>query len=456
MGDAVNRFHERSRILVDIRPLERKEVTHVDRSSERTGRAPSFRVEVGPEVGARKVVHRRELGSPPSEVVVPRLTDCSPEAAALEWRHDMIVFLVVEVQEPWCLTVDPSGSTREEGTFEAVRDTVSQDLSWRSTAVLFVVIVGEAVEESLDGFGRHERLKRPEFLVCIRPNTHGVPASSASVYIASAPLFILETVPIVMPSFTQLANDVIRQADLLLLVVDAREPSTAENPVLYELMRRQDKKVLYVINKIDLVEEAAWKLLRQQLKPSIAVSAKEHLGTMMLLRKINEIAHGEDVLVGVLGYPNTGKSSLINALRSRGSTSVSPIAGHTRAIQRVRVSEHIMLLDTPGVLPFADRKDAEKHSRLSMVGTIDIAKVKDPDILAFELMREHPALVESYYAVPVSKDLEDTLDAIARAKKLVLPGGEPDVMRMARQILKDYQAGKMVVKRDIHAYKRRD
>ncbi len=244
-----------------------------------------------------------------------------------------------------------------------------------------------------------------------------------------------------MHSYYQVAAKVARQADLILLVVDARQGLVTDNPLVHELAR--GKKLLYVINKIDLVDEAVWKSLRRKLKPSIAVSAKMHLGTMMLIRKINEIAHGEDVVVGVLGYPNTGKSSLINAMKGRGSTSVSPQAGHTKAVQKIRVTDKIMLLDAPGIIPRDDRDDVALHEKHAFLGTVDVHKLKDPDIALVRLMQEYPGMVEAHFDVPVIKDFDATIEAIAIKKNLVMAGKQPDITRASRGILRDFQTGKI-------------
>lgn len=241
--------------------------------------------------------------------------------------------------------------------------------------------------------------------------------------------------------YQQLAHAVIKEADILLMVLDARQADVTVNDLLLNMIG--DKKLIYVINKIDLVPEEQWKSLKQRFKPSIAVSCTKHQGTIMLLKKINQIAHGEEVKVGVLGYPNTGKSSLINALRSRGATSVSPVAGHTKALQNVRVSSTVLLIDTPGVLPFADIYNEEKREKLSFIGTTDIHKVKEPDLLAMKLMQAYPGIVESHYAVAVLDDYELTLETIAAKKHYFLAGKEPDSKRMAKQILEDFQRGKI-------------
>lgn len=243
-----------------------------------------------------------------------------------------------------------------------------------------------------------------------------------------------------MASFQQLVRNVIRHADILLMVVDARQPETTINEYMLQMLH--GKKLLYVINKIDLVPEEDWKALKRKLRPSVAVSSTQHLGTIMLLKKINAIAHGGEVKVGVIGYPNTGKSSLINALRSRGSASVSSVAGHTKALQHIRVSKNILLVDTPGVLPREEEKDADRTRMHEYLGTIDVSRVKEPDLAVFALMERYPGMIERFYALDHA-DAEELLAAIALKKNVLRAGGEPDTMRMARQVLRDYQSGKM-------------
>ncbi len=245
-----------------------------------------------------------------------------------------------------------------------------------------------------------------------------------------------------MVSYQKLAKDVTRDADIVLLVVDARDPETTSHPDLVNLVKA--KKLLYVINKIDLVPEEAWSTLKRKLRPSVAVSSTQHLGTMMLLRKINALAHGAEAVVAVIGYPNTGKSSLINALRGRGSASVSPVAGHTKAIQKVRVSSKIVLLDSPGVLMRTDVRNEEKADKLAALGTIDVDKLREPDLLALKLLHDQPGLLEHYYGVPVREDKEASLEAIAVKKRLLSAGGQPDVQRAAKMLLRDYTSGKIM------------
>lgn len=66
---------------------------------------------------------------------------------------------------------------------------------------------------------------------------------------------------------------------------------------------------------------------------------------------------GRDILVGTLGYPNVGKSSVINGVTGRHRASTSPISGHTKGVQHVDAGSRIMFMDTPGVIPFDENDE---------------------------------------------------------------------------------------------------
>ena len=104
---------------------------------------------------------------------------------------------------------------------------------------------------------------------------------------------------------------VIDMSDILLEVLDARFVEDTRNPELEEEIQKKAKKIIYVINKSDL-----FSLRNAELLPSIFVSCKNRKGVRELRDMIKRSASGikkpEKVVVGVIGYPNTGKSSLIN------------------------------------------------------------------------------------------------------------------------------------------------
>ncbi len=154
----------------------------------------------------------------------------------------------------------------------------------------------------------------------------------------------------------------------------------------------------------------------------------------------------EVIRVGVLGYPNVGKSSLINSMKGKKSAPSSSVSGFTKGIQKVRADNRIVFLDTPGVVPYMEKNDS-KHA---FIGTIDYNKIKDPDMVVMELMEKYPGRIERFYGIigtdygiEIPSDLEETLEKIAKKRNMLRKGNEPDIERVAKMILKDWQTGKM-------------
>lgn len=248
-----------------------------------------------------------------------------------------------------------------------------------------------------------------------------------------------------MPSYWTLVKRVIRDSDILLIVLDARLVDESRNYELEEKVRASLKPLIYILNKCDLVNRE--KALRKSrgLRPCVLISSKEHLGISKLRARIHIEAkrlRKKEVTVGVLGYPNVGKSSLINALKGRKSARTSSLAGYTKGLQRVRVGKRILLIDTPGVIPYNEPKGKHfiKHAA---IGSIDHVHIREPDIVIAELITKFPGRIEQHYGVPRMDDPYDVIDEIARKRRILKKGGEPDHLRMARMILSDWQKGRI-------------
>jgi hypothetical protein len=247
-----------------------------------------------------------------------------------------------------------------------------------------------------------------------------------------------------MAKFWQMVNRVIDNADVLLLLLDARLVDETRNEEVEMKVRNVNKPLIYVVTKSDLVDKETAEKYKKTLKPCVFVSAKEHYGTTMLRERIlieakKVYGDKETIIVGVLGYPNVGKSSLINAMKGKSSAPVSSVSGYTRSVQMIRGDNRIMFFDTPGVIPYHEKDDI-KHA---FIGTIDYNKEKDPDVVVIALMKRFPGKVESYYGVKVKEDKEETLEEITVKRKLLKKKAEPDIERMAREILKCWQEGKI-------------
>ena len=159
-----------------------------------------------------------------------------------------------------------------------------------------------------------------------------------------------------MSNYWRLVNKVIDSASILLEILDARNVDETRNKEIENKVAKSGKVLIYVINKCDLVEKDDVEKISKTLHPCVFVSAKEMLGTRLLRQEIMKNAPKDKFSVGVLGYPNTGKSSIINALKGRASAPTSPVSGYTKGIQLIKITQRMYLIDTP------DRKSTRLNS----------------------------------------------------------------------------------------------
>jgi len=242
-------------------------------------------------------------------------------------------------------------------------------------------------------------------------------------------------------NYWKIVNDVIRDADILIIVADARVPKSVNEELLKKIVF-QKKKYMIVYNKEDLLDDKQKEEVNKILRANpfaMSTSAQKHQKTMRLLRKINALAKGENAVIGVIGYPNTGKSSIINAIKGRNSAPVSSQAGHTKGLQKLRATGKIVLLDTPGVIPFTN-KDAAIQSLFSAKSP---NQLKDPEGAAMKVIEFLEGKVENFYEVETISDFELTLDNISTKLNLKKKGNIPDTKRCAIRILNDWQKGKI-------------
>jgi GTP-binding protein len=163
-------------------------------------------------------------------------------------------------------------------------------------------------------------------------------------------------------SIREQAQAALNDADVAVLVVDARAGLRPGDEELADLLRRWPKPVLVAANKIDTVRDVplAHEFHALGLGEPVAVSAAQGLGTGDLLDAVVERLPEEDedpededlVRLAVIGRPNVGKSSLVNRLAGRERVIVSEVAGTTRdAIDlRIRAQDReLVIVDTAGM-----------------------------------------------------------------------------------------------------------
>jgi ribosome biogenesis GTPase A len=242
-----------------------------------------------------------------------------------------------------------------------------------------------------------------------------------------------------MVNYWQLVNKVIDESGVILLVIDARMPEETRHKEIEQKIGYTHKKLLYVINKCDLIRQDEAEELKKKFQPSVFVSSTKKLGGTILLKKIKELSQNSNCIVGVLGYPNVGKSSVINLLKGKKSASVSPHSGHTKGVQFIKAKSSIKLIDTPGVLPFGE-DDLMKEV---VIGSKNPEHLKEPDFFAMKLIEMKPEMFEKFYGVKYENDAFDFLEAVSKKRNVLVKGGGPDMQRMARQMLYDWQRGRI-------------
>jgi len=254
-----------------------------------------------------------------------------------------------------------------------------------------------------------------------------------------------------MTSYKLMVKDVIKKADILLEVVDARFPDETRNREVERNIGRAKKPFIIVLNKCDLVSNEKLEKSKSSLSkiaPTVFMSSKDKNGTTMLRHKILEVANikDRDILVGALGYPNTGKSSVINGVTGRNKASTSAISGHTRGVQLVNAGSRIRFIDTPGVIPFDEHDEYVQ----GLLGVKDTTHLKDPIGVALEIIEktctENKKALETFYNVTIEgQNSYDVLEMIGSQCNFLKKKGEVDEMRAAVRIINDWQHGQLVI-----------
>lgn len=235
---------------------------------------------------------------------------------------------------------------------------------------------------------------------------------------------------------------VIKDSDIVLEIVDARMTHLSRNEEVERLIRRHNKKLIVVVNKIDLVSRDFLNKLRRENKDAFFVSGNKNIGLSNLKRGIMITAKRmkiEEPKVSVVGYPNVGKSAVINALSKRGKARVSERAGTTKGIQWIKAGS-IRILDSPGVVPIEDNE-----IKLGVLGAKNPEKLRDPERVAFAIIRKildfDRKILEEKYGISAEGDEYDILVEIGVKKGFLIKGGRVDENRASYKIIKDWQKG---------------
>jgi len=203
------------------------------------------------------------------------------------------------------------------------------------------------------------------------------------------------------------------------------------------------------LNKCDLIPTwatARWVRVLSQEYPTLAFHASitNPFGKgslIQLLRQFGRLhSDKKQISVGFIGYPNVGKSSIINTLKSKKVCKVAPIPGETKVWQYITLMKSIFLIDCPGVVyPTHD-----SETDLVLKGVVRVENVPDAiDHIEPILKRVKKNYLMNTYGISDWVDTEDFLTQFARKSGKLLKGGEADIRTVAKMMLNDWQRGKV-------------
>ncbi|XP_026139831.1 nucleolar GTP-binding protein 2 [Carassius auratus] len=244
---------------------------------------------------------------------------------------------------------------------------------------------------------------------------------------------------------------VIDSSDVIIQVLDARDPLGTRSQSIESYLKKEKpwKHLIFVLNKCDLIPTwvtKRWVAVLSQEYPTLAFHASltNSFGKgslIQLLRQFGKLhSDKKQISVGFIGYPNVGKSSVINTLRSKKVCNVAPLAGETKVWQYITLMRRIFLIDCPGVVYPSD----DSESDIVLKGVVQVEKIRNPeDHIGAVLERAKAEYIQKTYRIPSWSSAEDFLEKLAFRTGKLLKGGEPDLPTVSKMVLNDWQRGRI-------------
>lgn len=263
---------------------------------------------------------------------------------------------------------------------------------------------------------------------------------------------------------------VIDCSDVVIQVLDCRDPFGTRSTFLETHIKTNcpHKHLIFVLNKVDLVPNYLSKHYIKELSkdyPTLAFHASLTKpfgkGSLIQLLRQFSILHPEkkQISVGFVGFPNVGKSSIINAIKSKKVCKVAPIPGETKVWQYITLFKNVFLIDCPGIV-YPDKKakgdeeeekfDGERKLRLEaeliIKGVVRAERLDNPEeYISYILDKVTIKNLIATYGVEEEDCVssERFLRKLAIKRGRLLKGGEPDFRSVAQQVIYDLQRGKI-------------
>lgn len=262
-----------------------------------------------------------------------------------------------------------------------------------------------------------------------------------------------------MTKAKRMMQENIKLIDLVIELVDARIPVSSRNPDIDELGKNKARLIL--LNKADLAEDRwndAWmEYFREKGFSVVKVNSKKGGGIKSIQGVIQEACKekierdrkrgilNRPVRAMVVGIPNVGKSTFINALAGKSCTKTGNKPGVTKGKQWIRLNKNVELLDTPGIL-WPKFEDQNVGLKLAFIGSIkdEILQTEELAMELIKFMNQHyPGVLEEKYEVKAEPDTYAMLSMIAESRHCLLKGNELDTGKAAALLLDDFRSGRL-------------
>ena len=262
-----------------------------------------------------------------------------------------------------------------------------------------------------------------------------------------------------MTKAKRMMQENIKLIDLVIELVDARLPMSSRNPDIDELGKNKARLIL--LNKADLAEEKwndAWmEYFKKKGYSVVKVNSRKGGGIKSIQGVIQEACRekierdrkrgilNRPVRAMVVGIPNVGKSTFINALAGKACAKTGNKPGVTKGKQWIRLNKNVELLDTPGIL-WPKFEDQTVGLRLALIGSIK-DEILNTEELGGELIRfltqSYPGVLQEKYEVNEDQDIYVCLEEIAKNRHCLVRGSELDMEKAARLLLDDFRNGRL-------------
>ncbi|CAD7965683.1 unnamed protein product [Amoebophrya sp. A25] len=250
---------------------------------------------------------------------------------------------------------------------------------------------------------------------------------------------------------------VVDSSDVIIQVLDARDPIGTRCLHLEKNIQKNHpgKHVVLLLNKCDLIPNWAtrrWCEILRKERPTLAfhASVTNPFGKSALIQLLRQFAKlmkdKKQIQVGLIGYPNVGKSSVINTLKKKDVCKAAPIPGETKVWQYIALTKKIYAIDCPGIVPLTAADFAQDTAKV-LKGVVRAEKLEAPSAYIDEVVtRVKHKYLRAKYNLPESMtwtDGEDFLTQLATKMGKLRKGGEPDLEITARIVLYDWQRGRI-------------